>query len=513
MERLPSVTMLDGGAGFAVSVSSTIVFRIGQVSSWIRDKGRQIRSLPGNEELVRAVFSSERGPASGARFRVGENLNLYEPDGRCFRFRIYGVKNSGSSDVYTVVDLDEMRPYRLKENRAQAGDENDENRRLELEAEILLKLGPDPNLVNAHAALFFRGRLMLLTEYLSETLDKQLTNGTLPIRTALAYGVQLAGAVDRARGILPGFIHGDIKPGNCFINPKGHLKLGDFGFASADGIGQHCPDKSAARMGWGTNPYMAPEMFDSLVPYRGKADMYAFGVTLFELLAGERPFTGSSKEEIIEMHHVAEPPLHLLLARSVPSNIVDLIEECLSKSPADRPESFECVRNELSKTLADEFGVSASSDSVPELTDFELASKAFSFSALGLYGDAAACADLAVRRCGSSAEMLACKAITLTLASEIEEAYQASTSALMANAKSFIVLLAHGRTLVARGDLRHAEDYLLRALRLGPENCEALNLLGDLYLKMEHYEQASVCFERSRWLDPSQPTPFTVRGN
>lgn len=507
MERLSSITVLDdGGAGLARSVSTSLGLRIGRFSGWVRDKGRQIRSLPGNEELIRAVLSSDRAPAEGARYRVGERINIYQPDGECWRFKIYGVQSGGFSNVYTVIDLDEMRPYCLKENRALPGDEKEKNQKLAVEAEISLKLSPDPNLVTAYAALFFRSRLMILTEYLSaNTLDQQLKNGVLPLPTALSYGVQLSAAVHRAQSILPGFIHGDIKPGNCFITSKGQLKLGDFGLASAEGIGAHTTGSTDAAIGWGgTNAYMAPEMFDK-IPDRSSADIYAFGVTLFEMLSGTRPFAASSKEKVIEMHRAAEPPLDSLAAKGVPGQIVDLVGRCMSKSPADRPGSFGSVERDLRQTLRDEFGISVPSDPVPELTDFEMASKAFSFAALGLGREATESADLAIRRYGPSPEMLACKAITLTLTDGIEEAYEASTSALMADARSFIVLLAHGQTLAARGDLGNAEDYLLRAIQLEPDNCIALNFLGGLYLRTEQYDQAAICFETSRKLDPSQP--------
>ena len=514
------MTILDGGNEFVRFISSRLSLRLTQFSNWFGDKSRQIRSLPGNEDLIRAILSAERSPVEGARYRVGEFINVYQPDGECRRLKICGIQSGGFSNVYTVIDLDEMRPYCLKENRALPGDEHKKNERFAVEAEISLRLGLSPNLVTTYAAIFYRSRLFILTEYISSnSLDLRLKTNLLPLKKALVYGVQLAGAVRSAQQTLSGFVHGDIKPGNCFITAEGKLKLGDFGLASADGIGKRSEDrnlqkkysaeKSDASFGWGgTSAYMAPEMFDKTAPDRSNADIYAFGVALFEMLCGTRPFTAVSKEEIVEMHRHAEPPMHLLDAMGVPQSIMGLVERCLSKSPADRPQSFECVENELQQMLWDQFNLSIQFDPVPELTDSELAHRAFSFATLGNSQQATSCLDHAIRHRGRSPEMLASKAIAMTLGSRTDDAYEASTSALMTHTDSFVVFLAHSRTLIARGDLDTAEKYLQRALQLRPNNCIALNLIGGLCLQTEQYDEAAKYFKRSRTLDASQTEPL-----
>lgn len=520
MERLSSMTILDGGNEFVRFISSRLSLRLTQVSNWFRDKSRQIRSLPGNDELIRAILSAESYPVEGGRHRIGECINLYQPDGECLRLKICGIRSGGFSNVYIVIDLDEMRPYCLKENRAIPGDELQKNARLAVEAEISLKLGSNPNLITTYAAISYRSRLLILTEYLSSTsLDLHLKSGLLPLKTALSYGVQLAGAVCSAQEMLPGFVHGDIKPGNCFITSEGRLKLGDFGLASADGIGKRSQDQnlekdhyiqqSDASIGWGgTAAYMAPEMFDKTAPNRSNADIYAFGATLFEMLCGTRPFVAASKEEVIEMHRHNEPPICLLDAKGVPRPIMNLIERCLAKSPADRPQSFDYIESELRQTLLDQFDLRVPVDPVQEWTDSEIVHRAFSFAGLGNGQEAAACLDHAIRHRGRSPEMLASKAIALTLGSRMDDAYEASTSALMCHADSFVVFLAHSRVLIARGDFDTAEQYLLRALQLRPNNCVALNLIGGLYLRTGQYDEAASYFSRSRTLDASQTEPL-----
>ena len=158
MERLSSLTMPDARADLLRLATDRLSIRLGLLYGWFQDKGRQIRTLPRSDELIRAVFSAEKAPVEGARYRVGERLNVYFADGDSRRFKICGVRSGGFSNVYTVIDLDEMKPYCLKESRATPGNEHEKNEKLAVEAQISLALGPHPNLVKAYAAFFIRSR-------------------------------------------------------------------------------------------------------------------------------------------------------------------------------------------------------------------------------------------------------------------------------------------------------------------------------------------------------------------
>jgi serine/threonine protein kinase len=351
MERLSSFTILDSSQDIFRIASNRVGIRFGQIYGWFKDKSRQIRALAVDDDLIQAVFSAEKPPIEGARYRVGECINVYRADGECRRFKICGVQSGGFSNVYTVIDLDEMRPYCLKENRAIPGDEVKKNEKLAVEADISLRLGLHPNLVTTYSAFYFKSRLFILTEYLPATsLDLHLKAGPLLLETTLRYAVYLCRAVHFAQATLPGFVHGDIKPGNCFVTADGTLKLGDFGLASAAGLGKHQPNGTRAAEDWaadtntsvgwgGTSAYMAPEMFDTVAPDRKSADIYAFGVTLFEMLGGTCPFISASKSDLADMHRHKSPPFEILIEKNVPSPIVELIRQCLAKVPGQRPVS------------------------------------------------------------------------------------------------------------------------------------------------------------------------------
>lgn len=473
----------------------------------------QFSALIRRRDLTQALISADRIPTEGSRHNVGDIIKLKTIDGRSRRFKVCGIRSGGFSSVNIVIDLDEMRPYCLKENRAVPGDERSKNRRLAVEAEISLRLGRHPHIVATHGSFYLRNRLFILTEYVSaNSLSSVLKSGPLPLDIALTYAIHLCRAITYAKSTLSGFIHGDIKPGNCLITQKGTLKLGDFGHASATGCGKGAAagmhtngSTPTASAGWGgTAGYMAPEMFDRHAPDRSAADIYAFGVTLFEMLCGSRPFTGQANGDIVAMHREAGPPFERLVELEVPGSLIDLIAKCLAKTPELRPRSFSDVEDQLQRLHRETFNSSVAEESGESFSDDEIVERIMSFAVLGYPEAAEAIADSRMRSGREGAELLACRAIASVVNGRIDEAYSASTRALTINARSFNVLFAHARVLVAKGSFETAENYLYRAIRLKPRNCSALNLMGDVLVRLGDRTEAALYFRKSLAVDSEQ---------
>jgi serine/threonine-protein kinase len=152
----------------------------------------------------------------------------------------------------------------------------------------------------------------------------------------MRYGVQIAAALAHAHG--RNVVHGDLKTHNIVITPEGLAKVLDFGLArrsatEAEDQGTRTME-SLESMGTtgGTLSYMAPEAL------RGeqcdhRADVWALGVVLYEMLAGQPPFRGGTPFEVsAAILHKTPPPLPVL----VPPSVVAVIEQCLAKDPAQR---------------------------------------------------------------------------------------------------------------------------------------------------------------------------------
>lgn len=190
-------------------------------------------------------------------------------------------------------------------------------------------------------------RPFMVMEFLrGEDLRHAIKNGHLgDLNGKLKVAVQVARALQyiHERKI----VHRDIKPENIHLTTNGVVKLMDFGIAKTEGL-------SMTRTGYvlGTPYYMAPEQVTGQ-NITGQVDVYAFGVLLFELLAGVKPISGDTVERIF--YSILNEPLKLepLYAAGVPQSVCDLVSHCTAKDQAARPQGLAPVCAELERIMAD----------------------------------------------------------------------------------------------------------------------------------------------------------------
>ncbi|HSZ59374.1 MAG TPA: protein kinase [Tepidisphaeraceae bacterium] len=180
-----------------------------------------------------------------------------------------------------------------------------------------------PNLVEIHQA-GIEGRLpYLILQYIDgQTLAQVLhRRGRLSIAMVGASLEETAAAVEALH--RQGIIHRDLKPSNLLLDREGHVHVSDLGVC----VRRQEPAGTAADVA-GTPAYMAPELFEGRASAR--ADIYALGVTLFELLTGELPFIGSL-EHLREKHHAQPLPAQRLTDHGAPADLIDVIERACHK--------------------------------------------------------------------------------------------------------------------------------------------------------------------------------------
>jgi serine/threonine-protein kinase len=185
------------------------------------------------------------------------------------------------------------------------------------------------------------GRPFLVMEYLAgESLRHQIREartGDLGSKLAVARQIASALAYVHSKGI----IHRDVKPDNIRIDVTGRVKLMDFGIAKADQL-----SVTGAGFTVGTPYYMAPEQIRGRKPTH-LVDVYAFGVLLFELITGTRPFEAPTVDEIFDLilHRPVDP--EPLVRLGTPPALTELIQELTDKDPAKRPQDFSAVVHRL----------------------------------------------------------------------------------------------------------------------------------------------------------------------
>jgi hypothetical protein len=205
--------------------------------------------------------------------------------------------------------------------------------RLLLEFATAATLGPHPHIATAFDALDVRdGQLVLVMEFIDGTpLNRLIAKGRLPWRFALTIATQVAEALGHAHD--SNVLHCDIKSGNVIVTAQNQAKMLDFGLSRAR---QLPGDDSGRRVG--TLPYMPPErIIDGTLDASG--DLYALGVTLFEMLTGRRPFTAPNELELIAEILDATPPRVSTLVSGLPSAVDQIVARALARDPRQRFQS------------------------------------------------------------------------------------------------------------------------------------------------------------------------------
>jgi eukaryotic-like serine/threonine-protein kinase len=218
-------------------------------------------------------------------------------------------------------------------------------RRFEREARAVGMLN-HPNILTVHDLGVHEGAPYIVTELLEGVgLRALLKGGALPLPRALDYAQQIA--LGLAAAHEKGIVHRDLKPENLFVTQDSRVKILDFGLAKLKSQGLLFTRAEVARessspsvgttpgMVLGTVGYMAPEQV------RGedadqRADIFAFGVVLFELLSGQRAFQGDSAVEVLNAILKEEPPDLGELNIQVPPALTMLVRRCLAKKPEQR---------------------------------------------------------------------------------------------------------------------------------------------------------------------------------
>ena len=165
-----------------------------------------------------------------------------------------------------------------------------------------------------------------------ETLRTRLQREPqLPLEDALAITRDAAAALQCAHE--HGFVHRDIKPENILLS-GGHALLADFGIARA--VTQAAGQGTSSGVAIGTPAYMSPEQAAGGAVIDARSDLYSLGCVLYEMLAGEPPFTGPTPQAVIARHVSERTPSIRVVRPSVPEEVEQALERALAKAPADR---------------------------------------------------------------------------------------------------------------------------------------------------------------------------------
>ncbi len=262
-------------------------------------------------------------------------VDLLRP-GLASRYRLGAeIGRGGMATVYRADDLVSGLPVAVKVLRGEL-------------ASVLGPLGPQrflreaeivgrfqhPNIVPLLDSGEVDGAMYLVMPFVEgETLRQRIRRELqLPVAEAVRIAGQIAEGLRYAHEF--GIVHRDIKPENILLE-QDRVVITDFGIAKVIGsIGQET--LSTTGLALGTPTYMSPEQSSGAGSVDGRSDIYSLGCVLYEMLAGEPPFTGATPQAVAARHMVEAPPALRVVRPSLGEGLQSAIETALAKAPADR---------------------------------------------------------------------------------------------------------------------------------------------------------------------------------
>src|SRR5271170_7812623 len=295
---------------------------------------QEVDTLLASSDDVRSSFLAQ---FSGPRVTLTAGTKLGE----------YEVKSllgsGGMGEVYRARDSRLGRDVAIKVLPPFVSSDPNRLRRFEQEARAAAALN-HPNILAVHQMGTHEGAPYLVSELLEgETLREPIRRGRLAVRKAIDYGVQIARGLSAAHE--KGIVHRDLKPENLFVTKDGRLKILDFGLAkltqpqsSSEHSALTQTEGTEAGVVMGTVGYMAPEQ----VRGQGadhRADIFAFGAILYEMLAGKRAFQKPTSPETMTAILNEDPPGISQVATNLPPALQRVVHRCLEKNPEQRFQS------------------------------------------------------------------------------------------------------------------------------------------------------------------------------
>ncbi len=297
-------------------------------------------------------------------------MSTLAPGTRLGPYEIHAkIGEGGMGEVYRATDSRLKREVAIKVLPATFTEDKERLARFEREAQLLAQLH-HPNIASIFGLEESAGVRALVMELVSgPTLAERLEAGALSITESLSAALQIATALEEAHE--KGIVHRDLKPQNIKASSEGKIKVLDFGLAkamdSASGAASaadlarsptlvNSPTLTAAhgtQLGiiLGTAAYMAPEQAAGGTVDR-RADIWSFGVVLYEMLTGRRLFEGETVSHVLA-GVLKDAPDFSALPSGTPPRIVELVQRCLRKKPRERLQAIGDARLALEEALAD----------------------------------------------------------------------------------------------------------------------------------------------------------------
>ena len=449
-----------------------------------------------------------------AQWQIGDHIQG--------RWEIFKILQGGAGIVYIVYDHAFRESFAAKTFRPEifASSPRIAERFLQ-ESLAWVHLDIHPNITLARMFERIEGTPYLFLEYVSGGdlggwIGTPRLTEDLP--QVLRFAIQFCDGMTHAnkKGILA---HRDIKPRNCLITTDGVLKVTDFGLAKV--LEEETPE---AAMGFapkglkanltattvGTCTHMAPEQFENAGRVGLKADIYSFGVMLYQMASGVLPFEGETWKDLERLHKTQQPPV----LKTTEPRLAELVLKCMAKDPAGRFSEFAEIRERLSGIYERLTGSAPAAPVQGEaLSAVTWNNKGCSLDNLGLHREAVECYDSAIKLAPRMASAWFNKGVALLGTGASGEALECYERAIKLNPKSEQAWSNKGVALKQQGKMTEAVACYDKALQINRRYPNAWINKGVALRVLGKTEEALECYTRALSLNPNDENGWTNKGN
>lgn len=251
------------------------------------------------------------------------------------------------SQVWEVVETSSHRHFAMKLLLSERGSDPDAVKMLYHEANVGKEL-THPNVIRITYVSEEKVNHYFVMEYFpAGSLKVRLINKQFDFIKERAHSIFKQAATGLAYMNASGWVHRDIKPDNLLVNSAGDLRIIDFAIAqkivTPNFFTKLFRKKVVVQ---GTRSYMSPEQIRGEF-LDGRADIYSYGATLYELVTYRPPFRATSQQELLHKHILEKPTAPIVLVPDLTQDFSDLVMRCLAKKREDRPQSFHDVLRAL----------------------------------------------------------------------------------------------------------------------------------------------------------------------
>jgi tetratricopeptide (TPR) repeat protein len=459
---------------------------------------------------------------ANTRYRKGDTIGG--------QYLVHQALQGGMGEVYLCLDLQGNRPFALKTFQQKYHFDPKSRELFNEEVGTWIALEKHPNIVRCFWMQTLDNQPFMGLEWVAgeegrgTDLRGWLRHGPLDLRLTLDFIIDICRGLIYANQKQPGIVHRDLKPDNILVSQGRLAKITDFGLAMVaqranldladdEAADDHTTHQHTRRSGniVGTLPYMPPEQWQG-GNIDARADIYAVGCILYELLTGQFPYTATTPSGLRQQHEQAALPT-LPSASGLPPALNDLLAGCLAKRPDDRFSDVAALLEAVTTLYRQQIGEEPRPQ--PEAGAFtagDYSNRGNTYKNLGRYDEALADYTRAIERDPAYALAYNNRGVTYADLGRSEEALADYTRAIELDPADATAYSNRGVTYKNLGRTEEALADYTRAIERDPTLAQAYNNRGSTYDDLGRYEEALADFTRAIERDPTLAQAYSNRG-